>query len=212
MLLIIRRFQKDKSGTQMIEFVMIAPILIILILGTIEIGRYILIHQKVSRTAYTLGNLVTQLDPLSRQDVSDMFTIANNTLSPFDITPNQLIQRSVFYITAVNYPSGGTGATRQWSCSLGDSTLVANPGQNIISGKALTLQPKEGAYSVEVVYNYTPIFVPSQYNGYFRDTQLLAIRSSTVIRPRRSSLTPAWTLFQTTPLPRGFAPGVHCSN
>ena len=103
MLPILRRLQKDQSGTQIIEFVMIAPILIILLLGTIEIGRYILIHQKVSRTAYTLGNLVTQLDPLSRQDVSDIFTITNNTLSPFDITPNQLIQRSVFYITAVNY-------------------------------------------------------------------------------------------------------------
>lgn len=47
----------------MVEFALVAPILLIIIFVCAELFRYILILQKVERTSYMLANIVTQYTP-----------------------------------------------------------------------------------------------------------------------------------------------------
>ena len=59
---IFRRYRKSERGIAAVEFALVSPILFLLLLGGVEVGRYILVHQKVEKMAYSVSDVVSQLE------------------------------------------------------------------------------------------------------------------------------------------------------
>jgi Flp pilus assembly protein TadG len=55
-----KTFLRSQSGTVAIEFAFIAPILILLFLGTIELCNALICREKATTVASTAADLVTQ--------------------------------------------------------------------------------------------------------------------------------------------------------
>lgn len=56
----LRQFKRDERGLSGVEFALISPILITLLLGSHEIGRYVRIDRQLTTTADTVAELMAQ--------------------------------------------------------------------------------------------------------------------------------------------------------
>jgi len=66
----MKRFFKNEKGLALIEFALVLPIIFALTFPMIDYARYILLQQKVIKTAYVLGDSITMsrpIDVLTRQ-------------------------------------------------------------------------------------------------------------------------------------------------
>lgn len=184
----LKKLQRDIAGVQALEFALIAPLLIAMVLGTIEVGRYVLLNQKISKTIFALGDLVTRKNTLTAFDVAQSFPLASKTLAPFDTTVNQLSSRTSMRVSAFNRPVGSAKAQRVWNCAVGTSITAPTP--------ALNIQENEGIFLVEIAYNYKTIFVPTALNNFFNSQDVIIYRQQ-VVRPRTASIVPSWATLQT---------------
>ena len=81
----VRGFRKDRKGIAAIEFAMIAPFMIALWLGSIELSQGVSIDRKVSHAASALADLVTQQTNLTPAEVEDIMDATTAILAPFDV-------------------------------------------------------------------------------------------------------------------------------
>lgn len=58
---LISQFIRDNRGVAYIEFALALPFLLLLFAGALDVTRMVLLHQKIDRAAYTVGDLATQL-------------------------------------------------------------------------------------------------------------------------------------------------------
>ena len=61
----IERFRTEIRGVAALEFAIIAPILILMLVGTLEISLAIAVNRKVSRISSTVADLITQSQQLT---------------------------------------------------------------------------------------------------------------------------------------------------
>lgn len=111
LLTVLRRaagFRRDRKGVAAIEFALIAPFMIALWLGSIELSQGVAIDRKVSHASSALADLVTQQANLTRAEVEDIMDATVAILSPFD-TGNLSIEMAGVRIDA----SGNTRV--EWS-------------------------------------------------------------------------------------------------
>jgi Flp pilus assembly protein TadG len=80
---LLKRFRDDKSGAAALEFAFIAPLLITLYLGTMEISQGIEINKKVARSAGVIGDLVGQKDKITKADLHEVMAIGQAMLLPY---------------------------------------------------------------------------------------------------------------------------------
>jgi Flp pilus assembly protein TadG len=103
-----RRFATDRSGVAAVEFVFIAPLIIILWLGTMEVSQGIEVNKKVGRSASVIGDIVTQTDVINVGDLEDIMKIGASVLQPYT--------RDYPYITVSEvYVDNGLSAKIVWS-------------------------------------------------------------------------------------------------
>ena len=121
-----------------------------------------------------------------------MLAVANGVLRPFDISQNQLQNNAVFAISGVN---NNGSVQRVWACTLGNSSFVPNPGEGIINGSKLTLKNQEGAYNIDVVYDYQPTFFKSTFTAFLGTAPngRLTVRRTVIVHPSRSRMVPLWS-------------------
>ncbi len=89
----IKKFQEDKKGVAFIEFAIIFPVMLMLLYGTVETGRYIYFTQKNDIIVQQAVNLLSQGHMVTGGTVKAVFETAKETFAPFD--PNDMM----IYIT-----------------------------------------------------------------------------------------------------------------
>ena len=82
---VLPRFLRDRRGSPLIEFALIAPLLVTMLVGAVDFGRYILLNQKLSRTASTLGDLLAREDIITDEDFPGIFAAADHIMTPVAI-------------------------------------------------------------------------------------------------------------------------------
>jgi Flp pilus assembly protein TadG len=83
---IAARFLHDKSGAAAIEFAFIAPLLITMYLGTMEISQGVEINKKVGRSSGVIGDLIGQRFTVTKDDLKDIIAIGKAMLQPYNRT------------------------------------------------------------------------------------------------------------------------------
>lgn len=149
---IMRRFAGDRRGVSAVEFALVAPIMIGLYFGVVEVSDGIGASRKVSLTAATLANLTAQVSTLTTADMSNILDASSSVISPYD--PSKL----KIAVTCISIDSTKT-PTAKWSVARNGGTARAGtmtlPTALAVAGTQLVLAEVSYAYTPIVGYNIT---------------------------------------------------------
>jgi Flp pilus assembly protein TadG len=178
------RFIASTRGVAAIEFAMILPVLLILLLATFDGGRAIAVYMKVHSATYTLAAITNQYSTNSPIQSADMTAITGATsavLAPYS-SSSIVVVISQVYIKA----SGQTTATVDWSATLNGTALAVGSSVTLPATIASSTNTC-GTYPCylivsQVSYTYTPVFGYFGTGGItFSDSEYVTPRSSTCI-------------------------------
>ena len=87
--------KRDRRGVSAVEFALLAPFMIALYLGSVQLTLGLTADRKVSQVANSVADLVTQDDFVTDSDLVDIYAAADAILNPFDPEPLALRITSV---------------------------------------------------------------------------------------------------------------------
>lgn len=179
----ISPFQKSETGVAAVEFALVVPVMLVLYMGTIEVGQIISVNKNISTVASSLGDLVAQHgSSIAATTLDDYFTASNVIMQPFD--PDEVSQR----ITSVYVDEDGN-TNVEWSVSYNGASLkpidssftlpshviaLALEGYVIVSESEMSYTPW-GGYVLEEEYRMQKVF----YNFPRFGTEIELVGSST---------------------------------
>jgi len=112
---LMSRFRKSIEGVAALEFALIAPIMIMMFVGTLEVSAAVSVNRKVSRISSVVGDLVTQSTELIGADISNIMDVSSDIMKPYDNTVQ---------IRISGIQIAGGNATVTWSCNRSWSSLA----------------------------------------------------------------------------------------
>jgi len=133
-----RRFERDRDGAAAVEFALLAPIMITMYFGMVEICEAVLAERKADHVASAVGDLVAQSSgALASSDIDDIYAIGNTIMSPYatsslqmrisSLTPNSAGKTAVAwsYSPTMGKLAQGTVKTIPITVSAGDSVIMS---------------------------------------------------------------------------------------
>jgi len=163
---------RDRRGASAIEFAMVVPVLVLMYVGSVEMGNLITLHRRASAVAATAADLTAQVKQVTNADVQDVFAASGSILTPYPATPLKIVLSSV----VADQNNNGKVA---WSCANRGSGRAKNSGYAVPAG--LT-QADSSVIVSEITYSFTPLvgmttfFSPGSFD----------IKRTFYSRPRRS--------------------------
>lgn len=161
-------FLKNRKGLAAVEFALIAPVMIIMFYGSVELSSAIDCNERVSRVTATVADLVAQETAISSADTSNVFSAANAILFPYPSGSAHIVVSSL-----VTDASGK--AKVDWSEAQNASKRTSPPA-NIPAG---ILPASSSVIYAEVTYAFTPAI------SYFVGN--VNLTSAFYSKPRRSA-------------------------
>ncbi len=104
----VRRLRSDQSGVGAVEFALIAPVLIILYMGSLEVSVAMSVNKKLARASSTVADLMTQDDSVDTTLLKSMVNVAQSVMMPFPANGMKV------KITGISINGAGVG-TSTWS-------------------------------------------------------------------------------------------------
>lgn len=92
---IIRAFGGDRRGVSAVEFALIAPFMVTLYLGGVQLSLALTADRKLTSTANAVGDLVAQDDYVTDGEMADIFAAADAIMAPYRTDPLALRVSSV---------------------------------------------------------------------------------------------------------------------
>lgn len=140
----LRRFSGDRRGVSAIEFALLAPLMIGLYLGCVEVSDGVAASRKVSLVAAALANLSAQTPTISAADMTNILDASTAIITPYSAGNLKMT------VSCLNIDSSGAAkvkwsVTRNGAVQSGVATIPA----------ALAVPNSQLIYS-EVSYAYTP--------------------------------------------------------
>ena len=91
----VRGLRYNEEGISAVEFALVAPLLIMLYLGAIELSFLMEVDRRVTQTAASLGDLTARLSTVSDSDMAEMFAAAKVLMEPYEADSAQMRISSV---------------------------------------------------------------------------------------------------------------------
>lgn len=174
----LARFRRDQRGSLLAEAAIIMPLLVMIVLAGVEVGRYTLLQQKLNRTAVSMADLIAQSETLTLTDITNLYEAAAFVVRPFDLNEGLVIVSSVS-------KTGANPPTIDWQCAgAGTSTAssaLGSPGGPATLPTELSLQSGETVIYAEVFYDFEPSFFPDVLGPH-------RVRHTAAFRPRFGAL------------------------
>jgi Flp pilus assembly protein TadG len=79
-----KRMADDMRGIAAVEFAYIAPIMMIMLLGTVEVSRAVSIDRRFGLVTSTVGDLVAREKTMTAADLNAIYNIVAHIMSPYD--------------------------------------------------------------------------------------------------------------------------------
>lgn len=159
-------FWENERGIVAVEFALVLPALLLILLGTIEFSHVMTVERKLLNSAHTVADLLGQQTNVTDSDLDDLFIAGQLTISPFDTTNLQIGVASVRFDDTTGDP------TLDWSDGWNGGE-VQNP-TTLADGRG---DAGDSIIIVVSTYSYTPInslIIPST----------LTLTETTYVRPR----------------------------
>lgn len=171
------------DGSVAIELACMLFFLTVLVLGTFELPRMLLLRQKMERSASTMADLIAQIDPADGKvqlQINDLMDAASNLMSPYSLEDDGRI-----IITSVGNPSGNQELImwqQQNAHGIPAVSKIGTSGTQPDLPGNMVVRAGENIIIAEIVYHYEPLFGSMIY-----DERTIYSRAFT--RPRFSNLT-----------------------
>jgi Flp pilus assembly protein TadG len=112
----VRKFSTDADAVAATEFAVVVPFMLLLYVGGVELADGMAINVKVSATAHSVTDMVTQNTSLSTAQMQNILTGATAIIAPYPITGSS--GNSLLSVTVSEISSDANGnLTLQWSQS-----------------------------------------------------------------------------------------------
>jgi len=142
-----RQARRDRRGIAAVEFALVLPVGLVLLYGEYAVGEAVAISRKVTITARTVTDLVTQNSSLTSASLTTILNASAQVVAPFSVTPMTIV------ITEITTDSSGK-ATVTWSKALNGTPLNAG---DPITVPANLMPASTSLIWGQVSYNYTPL-------------------------------------------------------
>ncbi len=159
----------DQRGVSAIEFALIAPVMIIILFGAVELNILLSADRKVTQTTSTIADLVAQDDIITTDEMADIFTASGAIMQPYDGAPLQM------RVTSVVMDNNGNVAV-DWS--EGSNMTPRATGSSVVVPIGI-LQPNSSVIMAETVYDFDTSI------GTFLKAPI-ALNDTFYLRPRRA--------------------------
>jgi Flp pilus assembly protein TadG len=146
----IRRLLRDRRGVSAVEFALLAPVMIALYLGCVEVSDGVSADRKVTLTAAALANLTAQVTTISTSDMSNILNASTAIIAPYS-TSNLAITVSCLNIDSKQK------ATVMWSATLNGTARATGSVYTFASSTAALDVASTQLVLAEATYSYTPI-------------------------------------------------------
>jgi Flp pilus assembly protein TadG len=169
-----RRLVADRGGAVAIELALVLPMVLTLLVGSVETVNYVLIHQKLERTSATLSDLVAQSSRMTEGLMRNLFASVDAVMQPYDLAADGVVR-----VTSVSARDGNE-ARVDWQRSSGDgdqASEVGQPGEDATLPEGLVLRDGDNVIVCEAWFVYRPVLL----NGVLPGAELYR---SAVFRPR----------------------------
>ena len=148
---------------------MLLPLMLSLYLGSVEVSQGIGADRKVTLTARTVADLVSQVTSVNNNDMTNSLNAASSVMSPFPTSNLKVV------VSSVTIDAQGN-AKIAWSDTLNGT--ARSVGSTVTLPSALAI-PNSSLIWSEVQYNYTPVI------GYVI-TGSMNLKDQIYMRPRMS--------------------------
>jgi Flp pilus assembly protein TadG len=142
----IGRLAKDQRGVSAVEFALLAPLMITVYLGGVEVSQAVSIDRKVSLSARAVADLVSQGTTITNAEMDNIKTAAKTVVSPF---PTGQLKVTVSSVKI----DADKKAKVEWSDALNTSARPKD--QDVTLPAGLTVANTWIIWA-EVEYAYTP--------------------------------------------------------
>ena len=145
--------QSDR-GNVVVEFALALPVLLMMLLASAELGRFVLLNQKIDRVAITMSDLVARTETINETELDDIFNAAAHVAEPFDLGSSGRV-----IISSVTNAEG-EGAKVAWQRSGGGSFTKASElgteGEAADLSEDFAVREGETAIVSEVFFDFEP--------------------------------------------------------
>jgi Flp pilus assembly protein TadG len=152
---LLARFRDDRGGAILMEMAFAMPVMLSLLLGGVEIARYVLLHQKLDRVASSIADLVSQSGTIAVADLQNIFDAAQYVAKPFGLAAEGTV-----VVSSVTNPLGSAGPEVNWQRSgAGTATAasrIGTQGGTATLPDGFVLGDGQTIIVAEVFYDYQP--------------------------------------------------------
>jgi Flp pilus assembly protein TadG len=145
----LRRLARDRRGVSAVEFAFLAPIMVALYFGCVEVSDGVSADRKVTLTAAALANLAAQVTTITTADMSNVFDASAKIMYPYSATLKSTL-------TCLKLDSAGK-ATVKWSDTRNGTKKTVGSIYTFATANAALAVPNTWLILAEVSYAYTPI-------------------------------------------------------
>lgn len=158
----LTRLWRDRTGVVATEFALFLPMLVAILIGSAEIGRLVILTQKVQNGAFFFADLIARNETIDVATLQDVFLAVGMVLEPFDFSENGKA------IVTVVSGTDEDGPVINWQQSWGVQTLgpSAVGAVDLTDGEqdpanlpaVLSLGANETLVVTEVFFAFEPLF------------------------------------------------------
>jgi Flp pilus assembly protein TadG len=163
-----RKFPADTDAVAATEFAIVVPFMLVLLVGGTELANGMLLNVKVTATAHSVADMVTQNTSVSTASMQNILAGATSIIAPYSV--NDSSGNSILSVTVSEVSSDASGnLTLRWSKSYNGTTygsgrtnltgLTIPTSLNGTAGNASNPNNQNDQVSFivgEVSYAYTP--------------------------------------------------------
>jgi Flp pilus assembly protein TadG len=165
-------FWRGERAVSAVEFALIAPVMLVLFFGGVELGSALVAARKAQTVASSVADLVAQGKTINDSQVNDIFTAANALMTPYDPTKITIVVSSIYFDINSNQTKV------RWSKALNASPLAPN---TVVALPAGILTNN----STSVIMSSTTYFYKTDFGQFL--TQGVTMYDTFYSRPRLST-------------------------
>lgn len=171
----IEQLKNDHEGVAAVEFAMILPLVLVLFVGTFELGQALTVDRRVTQAASSAADLVAQGSTITEADLTAVMGLADSILKPYDA--------NLLNVEIVSVEADDEGETTVgWSFSKGGGEPYAAGSAYSMTGELANLiSPTTSVIIAKATYTYTPIIGKFLKGG-------VELEETFYLRPRRSAV------------------------
>ena len=191
-----KRFGEEVAGVAAIEFAFLAPLMLLMYVGTIEVSSAVSANRKLSRVSSTVGDLITQLDVadyagncIPATELIDIVKIADDIMFPYSHTLSIVISGITITGAAakVSWSVAYEGVRTDTAVSWSEAPESREEVDSVYSLPSQIAGSDGFIVAAESSISYTPLFGfahITKADGLYFETTAIPMNEVLYLRPR----------------------------